>query len=130
MIADALTSPEFKKMVAQSPLVAQMKKDAASISQSTNSAMTQAMQPVLNAHTAEDLAHAAGGAWQVPAEYEKLEPDAKADADETLVAQTKAAMKAFYKSQIEAQIKEAEGLGVDANSAYVRSLQSTLASLK
>ncbi len=130
LIADALTSPEFKKMVAQSPLVAQMKKDAASISQSTNAAMTQAMQPVLNAHTAEDLAHASGGAWQVPPDYEKLEPDAKSEADEALVGGTKNAMKAFYKAQIEKQVEEAEGLGVDANSAYVRSLQSTLASLK
>ncbi len=130
LIADALMTPEFKKMVEQSPLVMQMKKDAAAISQSTNQAMTQAMQPVLGAHTAEDLTHASGGAWKVPSEYDELEPDAKAEADEQLVTQTKESMKAFYRYQVEQQIKEAEGMGIDKASAYVRSLQSTLASLK
>lgn len=130
MIADALTSPQFKKLLAQSPVVVQMKKDAAAIERSTNGAMVKAMQPVLNADTAEDLARASGGAWQVPQDYEKLEPEAKAEADEALVGKTKEAMKAFYKSQVEQQIKEAGDLGIDPGSAYVRSLQSTLNSLK
>ncbi len=130
MLADALTSPDFKKMVAQSSIVAAMKQDAANIDNSTNAALTKAMAPVLNADTAEDLVHASGGAWQVPKDYADLEPGEKADADEALVNQTKAAMKAFYTSRIEQQIKQAASMGIDPNSTYVRSLQSTLTSLK
>lgn len=130
MLADALTSPEFKKMLAQSPIVKQMQQDAANIDNSTNAALTKAMAPVLNADTAEDLAQASGGAWHVPPEYAKLPPEEKVDADETLVNQTKAAMKAFYASRIEAQLKQATELGVAEDSPYIRSLQSTLQSLK
>lgn len=129
-IADALMSPEFAKMVAQSPLVIEMKKDAALIDKNTNMALKQAMQPVLNANTVEDLAHASGGAWQVPQDYEALEPDEKADADEALLEQAKASMKAFYAAQIENQIKHAMGMGVSDQSPYVTSLKSMLQSLK
>jgi hypothetical protein len=130
LLAAALMSPEFKKTVAQSPKVAQMRQDADAISRSTNGALTKAMAPVLNADTAEDLAHASGGAWQVPKEYAGLEPAEKAEADDTLVAQAKAAMKAFYMSRVEEQVKQATDMGIDPQSAYVRSLQSTLQSLK
>lgn len=130
LIADALTSPQFIEMVNALPLVQQMKKDAASIDQQTTSQLTQAMQPVLNADTAEDLAHASGGAWQVPQELSKLEPGEKSDLEGPLVDQTKASMKAFYASRAEEQLAQATSLGVASNSPYVSSLKALLQSLK
>jgi len=129
-VADALTSPEFLKMLNAVPTVQQMKQDAASIDQQSTIALKNAMAPVLNADTAEDLAHASGGAWQVPQDLAKLEAGERADVDESLVTQTKASMKAFYASRVEEQLKAATAMGVSEQSPYVRSLQSLLQSLK
>jgi len=130
LLADALTSPEFAKLVAASPIVEQMKQDAAKIDNNTNNALKQAMAPILNADTAEDLAHVSAGGWQVPQDYAKLTLEEKIDADDQLVGQTKASMKAFYSAQLEEQLKQAASMGISDQSPYVQSLKNMIQSLK
>ncbi len=130
LLADALTSPEFAKLVDASPIAQQMKQDAAKIDNNTNNALKQAMAPILNADTAEDLAHASSGGWQVPQDYAKMSPEEKVDADEQLVGQTKASMKAFYAAQLEEQLKQATTMGISDQSPYVQSLKNMIQSLK
>lgn len=128
-VAAALTDPKFLQMVAQLPLVQQMKQDAAAIDKQTGAQLQQAMAPVLNADTAEDLARASGGSWQVPQEYANLKPEEKAETDDVLVKQAKASMAAYYSSRIEEMIQQLTGMGVAENSPYVSSLKQQLANL-
>ena len=128
-VAAALTDPKFVQMVAQLPLVKQMKQDAFAVDKQTGAALQQAMSPVLNADTAEDLARAAGGAWQVPQEYASLKPEEKAEMDDVLVSQAKASMSAYFTSRIEELVKQLTEVGVSENSPYVLSLKQQLANL-
>lgn len=129
VVADALTDPKFVQMVNALPLVQQMKQDAAAIQGQSTSRLQQAMAPVLNADTSEDLVRASGGAWQVPQEYANLKPEEKAEADDVLVKQAKASMATYYSSRVEELIKQLTDMGVGENSPYVASLKQQLATL-
>lgn len=128
-VAAALTDPKFVKLVAQLPLVNQMKQDAATINKQTTASLQQAMAPVLNADTAEDLARASGGSWQVPQEYAQLKPEEKAETDDVLVKQAKASMAAYYTSRINELVKQLTEMGVSETSPYVAGLKQQLANL-
>lgn len=128
-VAAALTDPKFVKLVAQLPLVNQMKQDAAAINKQTTTGLQRAMAPVLNADTAEDLARASGGSWQVPQEYAQLKPEERAETDEILVKQVKASMSAYYTSRINELVKQLTDMGVSESNPYVSSLKQLLANL-
>lgn len=125
-VAVALTDPRFIKIVDALPLVQQMRKDAAAIDNQTTTQLANAMAPVFNAASAEDLARASGGAWQPPPEFSKLAPDEKRELEDPLVAQTQAAMKSYYAAQIKALIKQLDDIGVSDQSPYKTSLRSML----
>ena len=128
-VADALTNPKFIQMVNALPIVQQMGKDAAAIDGQSSARLQQAMAPILNAGSVEDLVLAAGGAWQPPQEYQKLDADAKAEADEQLVRQAKASMSAYYASRVNELIEQAADMGISESSPYVSSLKQQLATL-
>lgn len=128
-VAAALTDPKFLKMVAGLPMVQQMKQDATAVNKQTGAKLQRAMSPVLNADTAEDLARASGGTWQVPQEYAQLKPEEKAETDEILVKQAKASMSTYFSSQLEGLVKNLLDSGVSENSPYVQSLRSQISAL-
>lgn len=126
ILMQVASDPNLKKMIASSPLARQMETDARQIASNISSKIMKEASGVLNVKTAQDLQRVINK----PIGLEKLnamQPQEKQQAEQTLLTQTKAAMKSFYVKTIQTEINNLTAKGVDANNLYITTLKNTMA---
>jgi hypothetical protein len=121
----ALSNPQLKKELAESPLAQAMKADAQKIMSTLTSRLSQDIANVKAIDSLDDVVKLSHGKVHVP-EAGQLTPQEKQIVEEAAVQNVKSALTEFYRRSLQGAIKHVQEDGVGNDSAYVRTLSALL----